>query len=371
MSTHTDEKVERAIKEVRNIYSFFSILSLRPPIIIGYSGGKDSTAVVELFMHAFYDYTDIDNIYVVSTNTLVENPFTVEFLNKAHSLFSEYMPSFRFKILKPELHESFWVYLIGRGYAAPWRLFRWCTPRLKIKPITEFAKSLNARPLIFALGNRFDESTSRRMSMKTRGVDQATGLGKHSQLKNAMIYAPIRTWTIDDVWNFLLTHELNQKEPFRSINLELAQMYKDSADVMECGLQIERGMSTCGGSRFGCYTCTLVQNDRSLTNLRDSGKTWLTPLLQLRHFLLMTQNPEIKPYIRERKILKNGKPTYSKYTLEFCKLLLDMVLAVQEEVRKYKPDFTVISDEEIRIIKDIWKKREKVGRVGRHGYRYH
>ena len=344
--------VERTIKEINNTYDHTT------PFIIGYSGGKDSTAVVELFIHALQHNTDINNVYVVSTNTLVENPFTIDFLYKAHRLFSECVP-FRFKILAPKLNDSFWVCLIGKGYPAPWRLFRWCTPRLKIKPITEFAKSLTHNRLIFVLGSRYDESTSRRMSMKSRKIDEITGIGRHSQLKNALIYAPIRSWSIDDVWSFLLTHELNQKEPFRSINLELAQMYKDSADVMECGLQIERGMSTCGGSRFGCYTCTLVQNDRSLTNLRDSGETWLTPLLELRNFLISTQDPSIKPYIRERKTLKNGKMTYSAYTLEFRKVLLDKVLAVQEEIRRYQPDFTIISDGEIRLIKDIWKEKER------------
>ena len=40
--------------------------------------------------------------------------------------------------LQPEVQDSFWVNLIGKGYPAPRQKFRWCTERLKIHPANRF-----------------------------------------------------------------------------------------------------------------------------------------------------------------------------------------------------------------------------------------
>ena len=38
----------------------------------------------------------------------------------------------------PELKDTFWVNLLGRGYPAPSTKFRWCTDRMKIQPANKF-----------------------------------------------------------------------------------------------------------------------------------------------------------------------------------------------------------------------------------------
>src|SRR5258708_39721238 len=62
--------------------------------------------------------------------------------------------------LTPEIEDSFWVNLIGKGYPAPRLKFRWCTERLKIKPSNKFIREVvrSSGEAILVLGTRKAES---------------------------------------------------------------------------------------------------------------------------------------------------------------------------------------------------------------------
>ena len=118
------------------------------PWIIAFSGGKDSTTVLQLVWNSVSRLVPSQrkrDIHIVCNNTLVENPTILEYVKKQ-------LESIRYEAIKqsmpinvehtvPVLNNTFWVNLIGRGYAAPNTLFRWCTERLKIRPTTKYIQN--------------------------------------------------------------------------------------------------------------------------------------------------------------------------------------------------------------------------------------
>ena len=125
-------------------------------------------------------------------------------------------------------------------------------------------------------------------------------LSRHSTFSGAFVYTPIKEWSINDVWSYLL----QVPSPWGNDNRDLVALYKTAQG--ECPLVVDDTTPTCGNSRFGCWVCTLVSEDKSLKALIDSGETWLHPLLEIHDFLVKTQNPENKHLYREYK-RKDGK----------------------------------------------------------------
>ena len=119
------------------------------PWVVGYSGGKDSTAALQLVWLALSKLSPGDlkkPVYVISTDTLVENPVVAAWVTKSLDNINRAAKKRGLPIsshqLTPEIQNTFWVNLIGRGYAAPRPKFRWCTERLKIQPSTQFISSV-------------------------------------------------------------------------------------------------------------------------------------------------------------------------------------------------------------------------------------
>src|SRR5690606_938451 len=106
-------------------------------------------------------------VYVITTDTLVENPIVAQWVNNSLRTMGaaaqrDSMP-FEPHLLKPDIENTFWVNLIGRGYPAPRPKFRWCTERLKIKPSTRFVEDVASKngEVILLIGARKSESVVR------------------------------------------------------------------------------------------------------------------------------------------------------------------------------------------------------------------
>ena len=132
--------IDALLLEIRELYASDSI-----PWVVGYSGGKDSTAALSLVWMALSGMDPGDrnkSVHVISTDTLVEQPVVSAWVGKSIEQMSVAATEQKMPItphlLTPKLNDSFWVNLIGRGYPAPRRKFRWCTERLKISPSNEF-----------------------------------------------------------------------------------------------------------------------------------------------------------------------------------------------------------------------------------------
>ena len=195
--------------EVADLY-----LADQIPWVVGYSGGKDSTAVLQLVWQALSSVPKDKRtkpVYVISTDTLVENPIVALWVSKsletmATAAEDQELPLTSHR-LTPAVENTFWVNLIGRGYPAPRHKFRWCTERLKIMPSTQFITSIVQRhgEAILLLGTRKAESAARARVMaryeKERVRDR---LSPNGSLANSYVYTPIEDWTNDDVWMFLM-----------------------------------------------------------------------------------------------------------------------------------------------------------------------
>lgn len=350
-------------KEIQEVY-----LSDERPWVVGYSGGKDSTATLQLVWNAIADLPPEmrkKSVYVITSDTLVENPVIVKYINQTIQRINEVaankeMP-FRAEKLKPPVTQSFWVNLIGRGYPAPQQSFRWCTDRLKIQPSNKFIIDKISRhgEVVLLLGVRSSESMTRAQVMNLYQI-QGSILSRHSQFPRAYVYTPIKDFTLDDVWDYLL----DISSPWGNNNRDLVALYKNATG--ECPLVVDEATPPCGGSRFGCWVCTLVTHDKSMEALVASSEGWMKPLLEIRDLLALTQDPELKKVYREYK-RKQGMVSFKTdgsgiisrgpYKLDFCKEILTRVLKAQIEVRKNGPDpnIVLIFPEEIHEIRRIWR----------------
>jgi DNA sulfur modification protein DndC len=154
----TKEALEKVLELIRTNY-----LADSRPWVLGYSGGKDSSCVLQLIWHALSKLPDeqrAKSVFIVSSDTLVETPAIVNQLTQSHDLINkaaleQNMP-FRAHVVVPEPDNTFWVNLIGRGYPAPYQSFRWCTDRMKIAPASRFIKTKVAQygEVIILLGAR-------------------------------------------------------------------------------------------------------------------------------------------------------------------------------------------------------------------------
>jgi len=351
-------------REIQEVY-----LSDNRPWVIGYSGGKDSTTALQLVWYALSEIPEEKRtkpVFVISSDTLVETPVIVDYItttldriNKTAS--KKKMPFKAFK-LTPRIIDSFWVNLIGRGYPAPSSQFRWCTERLKIRTADKFILESVTKygEVVMILGVRKGESATRDQVMNLYKIE-GSKLSHHSKFPQSYVYTPIQEFSVDDVWTYLL----QKPSPWGNNNRDLLALYKNAQDG-ECPLVVDTQTASCGNSRFGCWVCTVVQKDRSMEALIESGEDWMEPLLDFRNELAETQIPEKKHIYRDHRRM-NGKIKwmekedgrkiiYGPYKFEYSKELLRKLLTAQMNVRKNgpNPNFTLIQPEELHEIRHIW-----------------
>ncbi|WP_299154385.1 DNA phosphorothioation system sulfurtransferase DndC [uncultured Tateyamaria sp.] len=342
------------------------------PWVIGYSGGKDSTCALQLIWSAVSSLPEDERrkeIFVLSSDTLVETPVIVNYIDDTLAAINvaaadQNMPITAQKVV-PEISDSFWVNLIGRGYPAPSKRFRWCTERLKIDPANAFIKNRVAEhgEVVMVLGVRSAESATRAQVMALHKID-GTALSRHSTLPGAFVFTPIEAFNVDDVWAFLLQNP----SPWGSDNRDLLAMYRN-AQAGECPLVVDKQTESCGNSRFGCWVCTVVTKDKAMEAMIDNGEEWLEPLLDLRDELAETQNPDRKREFRDFK-RRNGSVTFvgdsetsipGPYLFAYRKELLRKLLEAQEQVNAKAPPgekTVLIQVEELREIRRIWRSEQ-------------
>lgn len=349
------------------------------PWVIGYSGGKDSTAVLQLVWYALKGLPVEQRlrkpVHVISTDTWVEQPIVAFWVQESLSsiekaAMQQDMP-FRPYRLSPELKDSYWVKLIGVGYPAPRMGFRWCTYRLKIRPSNKFILEVVKRhgEAILVLGTRKAESAVRAANMeryeKTRVREW---LSPNASLPNSWVFTPIEDWTSDDVWFYLMQN----KNPWDHSNKDLLSMYRGASVENECPLVVDTSTPSCGNSRFGCWVCTLVDEDKSMAAMiqNDQEKVWMAPMLDYRNKEIgpldeasgRINDYEKRDYRRSNGTIKlnhrTGRTIRGPYLKAHREHLLKRLLEVQAHVQKNGPtqtrDLRLITDDELREIRRIW-----------------
>ena len=342
------------------------------PWVVGYSGGKDSTAVLQLVWIALQKLPEdklTKPIYVISTDTLVENPIVSLWVSKSLEKMSEEagrigLPLTAHK-LTPSPDNTFWVNLIGRGYPAPRPKFRWCTERLKINPSSQFINSVVQKhgEAILVLGTRKSESAARAKVMKRYEEKRVRNrLSPNGSLPNSLVYTPVEDWTNDDIWMFLM----QVTNPWGYNNKHLLTMYQGATAGGECPLVVDTSTPSCGDSRFGCWVCTLVDKDRSMQAMiqNDEEKEWMQPLLDLRNELDPPKTPDADRPLRDFRRMNgavqlfNDRPIPGPYKQKVREDWLRKVLNAQNLIRDIGPEevrnIELITFAELEEIRRIW-----------------
>jgi len=276
------------------------------PWIVGFSGGKDSTILAHLVLECLLAIPPDERkrrVFILSNDTLVESPVFQAFVNRLLDHMTENIPALRVPVevvkTKPEVEDSFWVNLLGRGYPAPNRMFRWCTDRMKIRPTSKFIREQvsSGGEAILLLGVRRSESAQRAKSLQMHDARAEGRLSPHTDFKGCYIFTPIKDLTTTEVWATLI----NSKPPWGGTYNELTALYKD-AIAGECPFVMSTNDApSCGtnSARFGCWTCTVIEKDNSLESLITAGHHHLEPLSKFRRRLKeVSDNPDLRNKVR-------------------------------------------------------------------------
>lgn len=331
------------------------------PWILGFSGGKDSTVLAHALFEALLSLPPSRRkreVHIVSNDTLVESPLVVAHLVRSQEALRNAARSWSLPITvattRPPVDKTFWTLLIGKGYPSPNQTMRWCTDRLKIGPTSQYILDrVSAQgAAIILLGVRSDESDSRRNNINKWKNLHESNLQPHSELTGAFIYRPIVSMTTEDVWEVLGTFS----PPWGGSHGGLIQLYRD-AEGGECPVVLSKAEAPgCGtaSSRFGCWTCTVVEKDKSLQGFVDSGNHEYKPLIEFRDWLKEIRNdPEYRSVERRNGLVTfdaTGKHIPGPFTIQARQMILDKLL----ETQKIFGGSPLISTEEIDLIKSIW-----------------
>ncbi|QIR41097.1 DNA phosphorothioation system sulfurtransferase DndC [Tolypothrix sp. PCC 7910] len=363
--------IQTLTAEIQELYCLDEI-----PWVVGYSGGKDSTATLQLIWNAIAGLSPEQRkkpVHVITTDTLVENPIVSAWvrnsLQQMKDVAKEQGMPVQPHLLYPAVKDTFWVNLIGKGYPAPRNRMRWCTERLKIKPTDGFIRDVIQAngEVILVLGTRKAESVKRSITMaKHREWRIRDRINTNPNRPNSLIYLPIEDWRTDEVWIYL-----NQwQNPWGYSNKDLFTMYRGATADNECPLVVDTSTPSCGDSRFGCWVCTIVNKDKSMEAMiqNDEEKEWMQPLLDIRNELDIRDDRDKRDFRRiwgEVQLFERNvdgevsvEPIHGPYTKYWREYWLRKVLEAEAQVRCTAPenmrDITLITLEEMSEIRRIW-----------------
>ena len=367
----TKEDLQQTLEIIQQIY-----LSDNIPWICGYSGGKDSSAVVQLVWMALQQLPIEKRnkaVHIISTDTLVESPVVAAWaelsLNRMRESANKEMLPIVPHRLTPQIQNTYWVNLIGRGYPYPRANFRWCTDRMKIDPSNRFIKSIleAESEAILVLGSRKAESNARKQVMEEYEKKRYREyLSPNGSYPNTYVFTPIENWTDSMVWQFLMQYS----NPWGHSNKDLLAMYRGASVDNECPLVVESGTPSCGGSRMGCWICTMVTQDKSLAAMiqNDEEKSWMLPLLDFRNYIAAyNQGTDQDELDRRRRDFRrmtgnltwhNDRLVHGPYKKEVREDFLRRLLELQMLIRRTGPEnvrnANLITHEELCYIRKLW-----------------
>ena len=334
------------------------------PWIVAYSGGKDSTLLLHLVWEVAAAIPPAEPrrpIYIVSNDTLVESPLVILHLRKTLDVIRRAVHStglpITIKVTQPCIDQTFWVNVIGRGYIPPTRNFRWCTDRMKILPTNDLIHRLVLahRRAILLVGTRKSESQNRSRAMTARGVT-ATTMNPHSTIANCRMFAPLADLGDDEVWKILM----QRRPPWGGSHRDLITLYRNAGGG-ECPLVLSKeDAPSCGTTspRFGCWTCTVVQKDRSMRGVIDSGHEdaeLLEQLFDFRQWLLeLRENNQNRQRVRRdgnAKTRLDGSRVLGPFTIDVRQMILERLQELEVTT-----GWKFLTQSESEVIEDIWRR---------------
>lgn len=347
---------EEIIQEMALVYQHD-----KRPWMIGFSGGKDSTLLCCLVMEMLQRLAPEKRnktVYIVSSDTMVENPIVRDYMHRMSAMINEVGAELKVKadIIYPKVEDSFWCKVIGLGYPTPEPPgFRWCTERLKINPMNAYTLNTikNNGEVVLLLGVRKAESTYRANNIRAREIEGKL-LVPHKDIENAYVYNPLTEIPNEEVWKFLLKGDA--KSPWGSDNKYLFSLYQGENLGEEKSVigEIDKDkIPVTGNSRFGCWICTMVKEDKSLKAFIDRGETWLIPLRDYRNWMLqMRSTPGAREYKRRNGAMyrkPDGTLGEGPFTMATRQEMLRRLLQLELDT-----GLSLITMEELKQIDLMW-----------------
>lgn len=341
------------------------------PWMIGYSGGKDSTLLCQLVFEMLESLPEENRwkpVYIVTSDTMVENPIVKTYMHKMSKAINEASTAKNLNvqahIIYPEIRQTFWSLMIGLGYPTPEPPgFRWCTERLKINPSNAFTYDTIKKDgeIVILLGVRKAESAARSRSISSREIEGKL-LTPHPQIAKAYVYSPLSEVRNENVWEYLLRGD--GKSAWNTNNHYLYNLYQGenlSEEDSVVGQVNKDNMKVTGNSRFGCWICTMVKEDKSLKNFIDHGASELIPLRDFRNWLVeLRATPEARDYRRRNGsvyLTSSGEYGRGPFTMETRKEILKRLLQLEVET-----GFELITLEELKMIDKLWEDEGDLSR---------
>jgi len=316
--------------------------------VIAYSGGKDSTAALKIFLNAARLAGCQDqSISVIYCDTGVENPVLDVFAKSALRRLSQELPqefpNAKVEVLTAPVAERFFVRVIGRGYAPPSNRFRWCTKGLRILPVQRYLKSERASSAV-VLGLRYGESAQRDRSLNgSSGQNLLWQKQKEGTARDLLL--PIIDFGLEEVW--LAAQALEFPAAIDTFGLE--ELYRGASE--ECPMIRSPLAPPCASGRFGCWTCTVVRRDKSAEAMIKSGSVWLEPYLEFRNWL---QNFREERSLRW-PVRRNGANGPGPFSLEGRRRILRQLELLEAEV-----DRELVSHDELHQIRVLWDQDREI-----------
>lgn len=334
------------------------------PWMIGFSGGKDSTLLCQLTFEMLEKLSPEERnkkVYIVTSDTMVENPIVKAYMYRMSDAINAASASKKLNIeahiINPEVKNRFWSLVIGLGYPTPEAPgFRWCTERLKIVPSNAFTYDVikNDGEIIILLGVRKAESSTRARSISSREIEGKL-LTPHDSITKAYVFSPLSEIKNEYVWQYLLKDDgMSAWETDNNYLFGLYQGEELSEEQSVVGEVDKDKVSITGNSRFGCWCCTMVKEDKSLKNFIDHGAEELVPLRNFRNWIIeQRKTPDARDYRRRNGsvyTMPSGEIGRGPFTLETRKEMLCRLLQLEVDT-----GFELISIDELKYIDKIWE----------------
>lgn len=314
--------------------------------IIAFSGGKDSTAALKVFLAGCKrSSVSPSRVSIIYCDTGVENPilemYAKSLLGRLREEFATKGTPIEVRCLKAPPEDRFFVRLIGRGYPPPTNSFRWCTTGLRIRPVSRFIASNDPDNTVVVLGLRTSESQQRDRSIALSPdrywQKQREGRGDYD------LFMPIIDLNVPEVWDAVYA----LREPECVDPRALETLYRDASG--ECPVIKAPQAPPCASGRFGCWTCTVVRKDKSARQLIQSGYPELRPYLMFRDWLAEIRND---PH-RRWPVRRNGSEGLGPLTMETRQEILSRLDALEAQTKS-----AILDSDERGLIASLWRLDE-------------
>lgn len=333
------DKIVRAIEATRDYFA-----ENDTPWIVGYSGGKDSSLVMKILLTALANLPVKSRkpLRVFYCDTGVEIPVLRSYIKGSLSAIQREGKALGIDILteaiRPSVKNQYFVKVIGRGYPPPTNKFRWCTDKLRIDPIQAAIKNIGSSSSVVVLGTRYDESEERNRILQRHATNRKH-VFRQAGHNNTSLFCPITEFTTEDVWLGLV-----ELDNISSIDInKLSTIYRLISG--ECPIVRLPDSTPCSKGRFGCWTCTVVRQDKATRNLIESGFAKLQPLYDFRQWLL-----SIRDDVNYRcTIRRNGVKGLGPFRLQARKEILQRLLDTERQ-----SGYKLIGRGEIHEITRLW-----------------